>query len=350
MNLFVPPDNTLLGPSTFAHLLPFELEKDKWKFVNDINNSDVIPVLMKWSETEIDSDIQYIKPNYNGQLILLISLFHIEETQTDRQHDYILSFWHKLTKNAIIVSTNNISKNSIYYDFLFNRQKVYFTEYDNYHVQDRVWVKYSNKNSFRLSDIDSKDANKKFLAPMRIYGNSPRMKYRELLKNNLRTKNGYLSYEDNTLLPEGLNQDHGPGTWLPVANTYYVDSYVSIYVETITFGQDVKSVTEKTFDPLIKGHYILPFGYSGLINDIKNYGFQLPKWIDYSYDSIVDDVDRFNKFIDTVHHITSLSLTELKTYQNTELNMLRHNRSLFYDKDYDSLYDKILCQKNQTNH
>lgn len=350
MNLFVPPDNTLFGSSTFAHFLPFELEKDKWNFVDDINHVDVIPVLIKWSMAEIEADIQYIKSKYNGQLILLISLFHIEETLTDKQHQYVLSVWHEFTKNVIIVSTNSISHNSIYYDMLFNRQKVYFTEYDNYHVQDRVWVNYANKNVFSLINIDEKNANRKFLAPMRIYGNSPRMKYRELLKNNLNTKNGYLSNKDNMLLPEGLDQDHGSGTWLPVANNYYTDSYVSIYIETLTFGQDVKSVTEKTFDPLIKGHYILPFGYSGLIKDIENYGFQLPKWIDYSYDNIINDMDRFCKFIESVNHVTNLSTTELKFHQNNELNMLRHNRSLFYSRDYDSLYNKILCQKNQTNH
>jgi len=119
---------------------------------------------------------------------------------------------------------------------------------------------------------------------------------------------------------------------------------VSVYTETLVIkGRGVRSITEKTFDPLIQGNFILPFGYPGLIKDILSYGFKLPNWIDYSYDTVSDDDSRFDRYIESLKKLNDYSLDELFNMAKNDLNILEHNRSIFYSRPYSYplLADKI---------
>ena len=101
------------------------------------------------------------------------------------------------------------------------------------------------------------------------------------------------------------------------------------------------TITEKTWDPLIKGHFILPYRYSGLISDIREYGFILPDWIDYEYDQILDDTARWQMFAQSVDKLLSKSITELQWLFDKHKPILEHNRDLFFMRPYDTLHDKI---------
>jgi hypothetical protein len=136
------------------------------------------------------------------------------------------------------------------------------------------------------------------------------------------------------------------GGWYPVANRYYQTTFYSIYCETIPgmaeHSYPYKSITEKTWDPLIKGHFILPFGYQGLVDHIRSYGFKLPDWIDYSYDYIENDDLRFEAFIKSAEKLLEYSIYDLQRFHEKDRDMLLHNRRLFWEKPYDSLYDKVV--------
>ena len=125
-----------------------------------------------------------------------------------------------------------------------------------------------------------------------------------------------------------------------MANHYYNSSYISIYIETITTGVYTKTITEKTWDPLIKGHFILPYGYSGLVKDIQSYGFIIPEWIDYSYDQELDDHRRWEKYEQSVKRILK-KFPEVDELYQKDKTILEHNRNLFFTRPYDTLYDKI---------
>ena len=114
-------------------------------------------------------------------------------------------------------------------------------------------------------------------------------------------------------------------------------------------NRNVRSVTEKTFDPLIQGNFILPFGYPGLIKDILSYGFKLPNWIDYSYDSILDDDERFDAYMESLKKLNDYSLQQLFDMATADISILEYNRSIFYSRPYSYplLADKIkLCIEN----
>lgn len=354
MKIYRTNDIDQLMHSYHSHFLPFDLERRKWQWSRKMIDCDVIPVINKSSISEIQSQIDYIRPMYNDQTILILNLFHVDEsTDTYDQHNYQLSLWKELTENVIIVHTNLENKSNIFYDFLWNRQKCYFTEYDNFSLHNRVWTWGANIEMFQLDNIEKSGEMKRFVSPNRIYRdpikiNHPRIKARSKLKELLSLYDGYISdpQMQQILEPQQrfgidiLLKGQG-GTWWPVANRYYNSSYISIYVETITTGFHTKTITEKTWDPLIKGHFILPYGYHGMINDILSYGFKLPEWIDYSYDQEKDDDSRWKNYERSVKNVLSKSLTEIDELYQKDKEILLHNRNVFFTRPYDTLYDKI---------
>lgn len=332
----------------YDHYLPIHMENEKWEIVDSVPDSEIIVVSLKWKQEEITDQLNYIRPFYNNQLVVVLSLWHVDAFQTNELEQLVLDKWGTLTDNVIIVNTNIVTKN-VFYDFLWDRQKLYFIDLDNVSIEltDRVWTHWTDikmlKGFFVLPPITKKSNTKKFLAPNRVFDDSQlRTRYRVRLREFLKTyaNDGYLSLRENMLRPEGKSQDDGGNTFVPVANDYYNDSYISIYTETLMEGP-VRSITEKTWSPLIKGHFILPFGYCGLVQDIKSYGFVFPNWIDYSYDAIADDDLRFQNYLNVVKTIVEMPNQDLERLHNSDLNILIHNRNIFYTNPYDSLYQKI---------
>jgi hypothetical protein len=218
---------------------------------------------------------------------------------------------------------------------------------------------HTNKDTYNIPDIAT-NLTKKFINASFVYPpyEHPRMKYRHLLCEFLKEFEdyGYIGSPDNRLMPNNPTKamihmiNNGPIQWYPLADEYYQNTYLSIVVETIigietTQGilMNTRCVTEKTLEPLIKGNFILPFGYPGLIEDLLDYGFKLPNWIDYSYDSIKDPELRFEKFKNSVRDVLSIPLSEVMTkyYAIDRIEILEHNRQVFFDRPYDDLYGKL---------
>jgi hypothetical protein len=347
-----------------SHFLPFDLEDDRFQPVSNINDADIIPLLISSNAIEIQNKIKHIqKLGFKKQKILVLDIFHIDD-----DIDYI-AWYNSVIENIKelidadvgIVHTNMADKNNIYYDFLWNREKAYFTDYNRYDLSDRVWTWSANIQMFGLRKILRDGGHmRKFLCPNRVYytennniQNHTRFKYRDSLKTSIQEKDGYYSDPGQGIVLEPEQKEvlkemlHGQGgTWYPVSNNLYNSSYYSVYVETITATSEkrnrYRSITEKTWDPLIKGHFVLPFSYQGIIEDIKSYGFEMPKWIDYSYCDIYDDKERFEKFLKTFDDLYQLSFNDLNQLFAQDKDILENNRRLFWTRPYDSLYDKLV--------
>jgi hypothetical protein len=163
---------------------------------------------------------------------------------------------------------------------------------------------------------------------------------------------GYINDTENNVFFEvtGGNVDslkqeverHTGGTWYPISNEFYEDSYTSIFIETVTENKVAILASEKTFDPLIKGHYVIPFGVTNYVKWLReHYNFVFPEWIDYSYDSEVDDDDRFDLYLESVKKYIELSEESVEKWVNQDSWMLEHNRKVFYNRPYDSLYETV---------
>jgi len=357
MNVFLPKleFNPLLAKIR-DHDLPFVLEKDKWHFVDDIGIADIVPTLTGDTVIEnlcygVEGKLQYIGQLTNQYIVIMMHT-HAWDAETETLYRKMVEDFYPATRNVVIVSLNKNIKDQIYYDFCWNRQKLYFTEYDRYDLRERMWVMLNaTKKMFSLEPIELEAATKKFLIPNRIYGDNDFKRHvRQRLRQECNNEDCFFSSPTEGLLlspnedtPEVLKHFDGSGGWNPIHNFYYQNSIVSAYVETTVSSKfGVRCISEKTFDPLIKGHFILPMAYAGIINDLKkDYGFIFPDWIDYSYDEYIDDQEREYHYFQSFQKIRNTDINVLAELYNRDKYILEHNRQLFYDRPYDSLYEKI---------
>ena len=351
----------------YKHFLPFDIEFKQWQKTTNIQEADIIPIdggsFMKPNEYE--AKLPFIKNlNLNeNQKLLILNIFHLDNTFQDKYHYKELRNFldEELDNEVAIVHTNFACDTEIQYDFLWNRQKAYFCEYNRYNLKDRLYTLGTDIKNFEVEDISefklvygSDNSIRKFLCPNRIYFDfeHPRLEYRKLLGEFMSdySQQGYVSNPGRGYYfqTDNPNNDQylktGQGGWYPISNLYYRSTYLSIYCETVfglINGVPYKSITEKTWDPLIKGHFILPFGYQGMIEHIKSYGFKFPDWIDYSYDSIPNNDERFRCFLTSIEKVLSLSVGELHKLYLADRDILYHNREVFWTTPHDNLYTKV---------
>lgn len=354
MKIFKSENINLSMNDNHFHFLPFEFENDKWVIVDKIKRSDIVPVLFAYENSipEIAAEMKML--GHTNQTVLVLNLFHLMDNENNKiVNARYIELWQKYLNCPVLMVHSNLDEhadNCIFYDILWNRQKAYCTDYESFDLSGRAWSEYAGKKMYSLPCFEKHESSKIFLSPIRIYNDSNhiRMTYRSKLLNLIKNKNGYYSDNVNNIIlesEEGIEFNQrllsGGGTWWPVANRFYQSSYISVYVETILERDKLRSITEKTWDPLIKGHFILPFGYQGLIRDIVSYGFKLPSWIDYSYDSIEDIEQRWLKYSVEVERVLSWDISKIHQLWHDDLDILRYNREVFYTRKYDSLYDKV---------
>lgn len=368
----------LLG-LTRSHDIAFHLEKNHWTFVKSIKEADIIPVMNAPFKTYLNDTItledqfKFVKSLRNDQYILMLYYTHASEIFNIDVKNRYLAKWSPLTENVLSVDLNSVTQNNghkhIYTDFSFNLVKALFTEYEMYDFKPgRLWTGHTSKSSFVLDDISYFRPIKRFLIPniIRSTGtlselmagsltDADRTEFKEVARRAISDKiikDEDCFYSDHTrnifLDPEESSEyflaRYNPtgSNLIPIKNSYYTESIVSVYGETIGTGKyGVNAITEKTYIPLVKGHFIMPFSYKGIIKDIENSGFKLPKWIDYSYDLIDNDLERLDAFISSVLKLREMSLADLTALANNDIDIIKYNRNLFFAKPYDSLYNKV---------
>lgn len=263
-------------------------------------------------------------------------------------------------------------KRVVYNDFLFNRTKAYYSGYP-FRETTPLWYHVS-KSAYDIPAYQHVLNKKKiYVAPIKTY------RYREDYKRKYRTKLFEFLLEHQTLghignfnsdsryflvpqvefpnlknleqvmqskncidpttLANNLtsnNQHPKNNKWgySPPHSEYYRDTFISIYTESIEYGTTV-AVTEKTYDPLIKGHFVLPFGAMGLINYLKHRGFEFPKFIDYSYDLISDDDQRYKTYQTEVSRLIHKPMTWWQQQWESNRNIIRNNQLIFFHQPYD---------------
>jgi len=211
--VYMPDDHNPLLNSSHAHGLPFEIEKEVFRPTNNINKANIIPVL-GGSSVNINEQWDYIKNGYNNQLILVLNLFHIDDgSDIDIVHTSQINRWKAYVNKVALVHTNVKEKNNIFYDFLWNRQKAYFTEYKNFNLTGRVWSWGAQQEMYALEDISKLDKPKHYIAANRIYHSAPthpRTVIRKRLKNVLQPhyRKGFVSDPENKVILDSNQQGY----------------------------------------------------------------------------------------------------------------------------------------------
>jgi len=132
------------------------------------------------------------------------------------------------------------------------------------------------------------------------------------------------------LYPDRAYQHRGNA---PPHHAYYTDTFVSFYTECVEWGSTV-AISEKTFRPLIMGHFILPFSCPGIIDRLKRfYGFRFPDFIDYGYDEEANNDRRFGLYLAEIDRL--MSLQNWHNLWNDNRDIIFHNQKIFESRPYD---------------
>jgi hypothetical protein len=139
-------------------------------------------------------------------------------------------------------------------------------------------------------------------------------------------------------------------TWSSNASAQYVakdynDSRFEVVLETM-FDDDRLHLTEKTLRPIACGKPFLLAGTHGSLAYLHSYGFEtFAPWIDESYDTIEDPLERLHAIVKEMKRISQLTDQE-KQHLSVELDKIaQRNKIKFFS---DNFFQQVLSEY-QTN-
>ena len=355
------------------------IEQNRWIFVDNIEEADVVPVHMNRISSENAGHYHwfkdFIKPH---QVAIYMGLYNCDSWQTAASfrspaYDSIRG----CANRVLLIHTNNhddcVDPRYVFHDIMWNRQKYHMFDNVNEEVvfsNQYYWTGQMGKEMYTVGPIDKQltPNSKKFLCLNRIYQFYDHFPKHRELRTRLRdtVKNAqdiYLSnptegkfffpnnWDAEKMKQKGFDPTQTSGKWYPVADEYYNSSYISVFIESSIDSVDpsgTSCVSEKTFDPLAKGNFILPFSNAHFVKNIQQwYGFKVPDWINYSYDDIEDTDQRMTAFLKEVRRLYAIPIEQLHQYYLRDKHILEHNRQVFVNRPYDSLHDKVLNSMNR---
>lgn len=340
----------------------FTIEQDRWNFTSNVSDAKVIPVsLLQFAENP-----NLLNSLHEDQVVLVwiietCSDHLIPKQVRDLAHQSKSYGKHKKT---LFVHTNYLDNSDPHYihnDIMFNREKLYFTDYTEERCFEKHWTNRLPKSVYTVSDINKTFSMKSraFLVPNRVNYQSS---YNPWNFNNTKLKlqsfmhsikaNMYISDPHNGIIlktngwdedfiPSSINLTSG-GHFSPLADFYYNTSYVTVAIESLYISNEIFYPSEKYFDTFIKGNFPLIFASPNAISNLKKYyGFKFPDWIDYTYDTMEELEERFSSYLESIGKLAAMPIDELHSLYLRDKHILEHNRQVFFNKPYDSLYEKV---------
>lgn len=265
-----------------------------------------------------------LRVNCSDNNQLQLAIFHTHENQIDGIEQIA-------STDCPVVTTvwkdKYANPNIVFNDFVWNRTKAYYTGFE-FSSRSGPW-NYAGPEYYRIPEQEYSTKNQIFIAPNNTHSGT--RNYRTRLVEHLTNQYKNLGFM-SPLLSETKEPFNGCG-YQPPYSGYYLESCISIYTETIESGPGT-CVTEKTWDPLVKGHFILPFSNPGFIAYLKSQNIRFPEWIDYSYDSIEDDAVRYMVYQAEIDRILSWSIDIWRTRWIDNFDIIKHNQNLLYTRPY----------------
>lgn len=162
-------------------------------------------------------------------------------------------------------------------------------------------------------------------------------KFKNTIKDNLPLKyNDGLNPEvDNPASNETLEQSEK-----------YYNSY--LYIVTETFfegehqGEHTLFLSEKAFKPIIFFQPFVMFGRPGTIKLLQDLGYKtFGKYIDESYDEIVDDKSRLYKAVESAKAFINQTPEQLTNLMEEMIPIFEHNYNTLKDNHDSKIFDKL---------
>jgi len=127
-----------------------------------------------------------------------------------------------------------------------------------------------------------------------------------------------------------------------------METFLYVVTETCYWGRK-KHLTEKIFKPIVTLNPFLLVGAAHNLEYLKSYGFKsFDKWIDESYDSIENDIDRMTAIGEEIARISRLDSFQIGQIYYDMKSVLEHNRDWFYSIDFTKLVHDELVSNFET--
>ena len=127
----------------------------------------------------------------------------------------------------------------------------------------------------------------------------------------------------------------------PPARKYFDNTYISAQIESLCKGPNVL-YSEKTYDHLIQGRFVINFGPRHFYRNLVNDGWKLPVGIDYGWDEIEDidvaaDIQTEPRFLAYMRNLLDLSsdMEQLHKLFVANRDVFVHNQEQLRQKPYD---------------
>ena len=116
----------------------------------------------------------------------------------------------------------------------------------------------------------------------------------------------------------------------------------SVVLETIF--DDRIHLTEKTLRPIAVGHPFIIANGPGTLDYLRSYGFKtFSPWINESYDLETDNSKRLGMIVKEIERLENLSPEELKKVIKECLKIAKHNKKIFFSKNFFNKIINELC-------
>jgi len=140
----------------------------------------------------------------------------------------------------------------------------------------------------------------------------------------------------------------------PPARKYFDNTYISAQIESLCKGP-IMLYSEKTYDHLIQGRFVMNFGPRHFYRTLVNDGWKIPVGVDYSWDDMeetwemqtVPRLSRSPRFHAYIQCLTDLSsdMERLHNLFMTNIHVFVHNHEQLQQKPYDFIsLEKLACK------
>jgi hypothetical protein len=277
---------------------------------------------------------QYMKTHLVKKLVFY-DIFHANPSPATECLD-LVKHYQKLIPTVLLTACKTPIpdiKNVLHFDFYWNRTK--FSYFDKKSSWKQLSVE--NYNQWPI------EFTRRPGALLSLYGKN-NWQIKQHLYYQVKHLSGYHSGRtaDTSLPSETGVIDIEKLTAAPPARKYFDNTYISAQVESVCKGPTML-YSEKTYDHLIQGRFVLNFGPRHYYRTLVENGWKIPVGIDFSWDNIEDqnkDNDelqgepRFVKYIECLTKLTS-NIGALHDLFIANIDVFEHNQQQLQQRPYD---------------
>ena len=287
---------------------------------------------------------QYMKTHLVKKLVFY-DIFHAHPSPATECLD-LVKHYQKLIPTVLLTACKTPIpdiKNVLHFDFYWNRAKSAYLD------KKSSWKQLSHEN-YNQWPIE---LARRPGAILSLYGKN-NWPIKLHLYYSIKHISGYHSGQtaDTSLPSESAVTDLMRLMAAPPARKYFDNTYITAQVESLCKGPTVL-YSEKTYDHLIQGRFVMNFGPRHFYRTLANNGWKLPVGIDYGWDEIEDyhanshqipNEPRFQAYIRCLIELSS-NMERLHELFIANVDVFAHNQEQLRQKPYDIISLEQLAHK-----